>query len=677
MAKIENTTVYPTVTPAADDLLIATDVSDDNRTVTFLVSSLTGGAGVNQGLQSVLNTGNSATGSIELTGNITLLGGPNTGFIDLCQIKLGGTYGTAGQVLTSQGAGACATWETPSAASCCNLSGTLTAGNTATNDISLTGLGTFAGAGGGVAITTGGTLTTETSVVSTFGGDVILGTTLNFGGTTTLNDSTGSTGTAGAVLTVGAGGYPVWGTLPVPSTPNLQQVLTVGNTATGLGIQLTATSPLSLDATSNIVSAGTNTFSGNNTFSANGTTLSTAGISLTGTLYAGGSVGTAGQVLTSTGTGVQWSSSAGVTSVIESLGTSTGTPATISPTTGNVNIQFNAYAGGSNVGHVPLGGTLGTFLQGDGSWASIPLQNLSSVLNEGNTAANSITLTGASNSITAYTGIFTALQDSGGSTGAASNVIVADGAGGWAWGSPASGAVTSVSTAASGTSSGSPLTITPTTGAVTVASNAYAGTTNVGHVPAGGSATTFLRGDGTWVTPTPGASATDSLVITQKFAGSGVYASGGPYTFMGLDQTGFNLGTESIENALPNLPGAGSFSHVDHIAGFFFQNPNAGTCTSAVDDLTMCSIDVNFYATLTGDYDISIYSGNPCDPDSTFTLVGSCAIVVASAVIYCCSMTVRADSLPAGEGLFLVVTPPNTELENRFMGRISIKFTSN
>ena len=44
--------------------------------------------------------------------------------------------------------------------------------------------------------------------------------------------------------------------------------------------------------------------------------------------------------------------------------------------------------------------------------------------------------------------------------------------------------------------------MSPTTGAVKVTSNSYAGTTNVGHVPTGGSATTFLRGDGTWVTPT-------------------------------------------------------------------------------------------------------------------------------------------------------------------------------
>jgi len=54
-----------------------------------------------------------------------------------------------------------------------------------------------------------------------------------------------------------------------------------------------------------------------------------------------------------------------------------------------------------------------------------------------------------------------------------------------------------------GTSTGNALTSNTTArGSVTVNSFAYGGTTNVGHVPAGGSATTFLRGDGTWVTPT-------------------------------------------------------------------------------------------------------------------------------------------------------------------------------
>ena len=45
---------------------------------------------------------------------------------------------------------------------------------------------------------------------------------------------------------------------------------------------------------------------GTNTFTANGTTSSTAGIVLSGSLYDGAGTGTAGQVLTSTATGVSW-----------------------------------------------------------------------------------------------------------------------------------------------------------------------------------------------------------------------------------------------------------------------------------------------------------------------------------------------------------------------------------
>ena len=116
MARIENTTVYPTVTPAMDDLLIATDVSDNNKTVTFLVSSLSGGAAVLQGLQSVLDTGNTATQSMTLTGDIELLGGAGVGYIDLSQIYIAGASGAAGQVLTSGGLGGIMTWTTPGGA---------------------------------------------------------------------------------------------------------------------------------------------------------------------------------------------------------------------------------------------------------------------------------------------------------------------------------------------------------------------------------------------------------------------------------------------------------------------------------------------------------------------------------------------------------------------------------
>ena len=53
-----------------------------------------------------------------------------------------------------------------------------------------------------------------------------------------------------------------------------------------------------------------------------------------------------------------------------------------------------------------------------------------------------------------------------------------------------------------GTSTGSPLTESITARELTLTSMVYDGAANVGYVPSGGSGTTFLRGDATWVVPT-------------------------------------------------------------------------------------------------------------------------------------------------------------------------------
>jgi len=68
----------------------------------------------------------------------------------------------------------------------------------------------------------------------------------------------------------------------------------------------------------------------------------------------------------------------------------------------------------------------------------------------------------------------------------------------------ASGAVSSVDKTTPGTSTGDPILVSPTTGNVLIQSMAYNGGTNVGHVPAGGSPTTFLNGNGGWSTPAGG-----------------------------------------------------------------------------------------------------------------------------------------------------------------------------
>ena len=102
MAQIENTTAYPTVTPAASDLLIGTDVNNDNQTVTFLISDIVGAGGVAQDLQSVLTTGGSSTLPITLT---TATGVLTATKVVATELEVQGSIGTAGQYLTSTGSG--------------------------------------------------------------------------------------------------------------------------------------------------------------------------------------------------------------------------------------------------------------------------------------------------------------------------------------------------------------------------------------------------------------------------------------------------------------------------------------------------------------------------------------------------------------------------------------------
>jgi len=140
---------------------------------------------------------------------------------------------------------------------------------------------------------------------------------------------------------------------------------------------------------------------------------------------------------------------------------------------------------------------------------------------------------------------------------------------------PPSG-VTDITTA-TGISTGDPISpLAAATGSVTITSNAYAGTTNVGYVPTGGDAITFLRGDGTWVTPTPSAlpwafqySFVDGILIQGENPGTtttnntglglgclaNLGAAGGSNTAMGY-QAGQNLATSAQNVAI----GSGALS---------------------------------------------------------------------------------------------------------------------
>ena len=117
----------------------------------------------------------------------------------------------------------------------------------------------------------------------------------------------------------------------------------------------------------------------------------------------------------------------------------------------------------------------------------------------------------------------------------------------------ASGAVSSVDKTTPGTSTGDPILVSPTTGSVLIQSMAYNGGTNVGHVPAGGSPTTFLNGNGGWSTPAGGFSnwvlqsdsganetvnSTDTVIFTDNGSGSISTATSSPRTIsLGLNST--------------------------------------------------------------------------------------------------------------------------------------------
>tara|TARA_R100000278_G_scaffold28063_2_gene25453 strand:- start:8761 stop:10815 length:2055 start_codon:yes stop_codon:yes gene_type:complete len=658
MAKIENTQAYPTVVPAMDDLLIATDVSNNNETVTFLVSSLIGGAGVLQGLQSVLDTGNTATQNINLTGDITVVGTvyPTT-------ITAQATTGLAGQILSSTGTGI--EWINSPATSCCSWNDSLTIGNTATTNAIVDGVNmTFQNAGAGLYVNSpaivsiSGVTNFNNTVVDMNNSDVI------FGVTGQIEDSTGSTGTAGQWLTSqGPAGGVAWSSsLPPASCCGLQSTIASGNTSTGQNVTLTGTGLWTFDTNVSITSAGTNTWSGNNVFSAAGNLSTTAGIALTGSLYDGASTGTAGQVLTSTATGVSWAApSAGtqdLQSVLDNGNTAGGA---------NANITISGFIKPGQITDTSgATGAAGQVLTSTGTglaWVTETCCNLQDTLTAGNSATTSIVLSGPGISLTAPTIIPGYIQDFSGTTGAPGEVLTVNGAGtGIEWAAP-TGAVTSVSAGPSAASTGTPLTITPTTGAVVVTSNTYIGGTNVGHVPSGGTASTFLRGDGTWQTPSGSATAPEQTLMVPFYNTKWSPVANTFYTFHGMTE-GSTVGIIGVNSLGTVAPSGGGFlmSPEDLMAGQVFGNPPGGTCTLYSEFWSICSVRFEFVTTVNTIFNFQLWNAPlcPADPEiGTLTQLAICEFGEADTTQFnCCDATVAAspgNRIGHGQSIFVTL----------------------
>ena len=216
------------------------------------------------------------------------------------------------------------------------------------------------------------------------------------------------------------------------------------------------------------------------------TTLQTGTVTLTGDLKNGGTVPGTGTFYRGDGT---WQPMAnyGVQDVNgTAVGVSSGYPLLFTNTGGpNVGISPLAYAGGSNVGHVPdgSGGVNTVFLNGAGGW-TVPDAYDKWVL-EGDNATTVDIIDDGRVDFTGGTGITTVV------TAGTPNLLTINNDG-----------ILDVALGTLSASTGNPLTLpAAVAGVETLTPHTFAGGANVGFVPSAGvlSGDEFLKRDGTWV----------------------------------------------------------------------------------------------------------------------------------------------------------------------------------
>ena len=217
--------------------------------------------------------------------------------------------------------------------------------------------------------------------------------------------------------------------------------------------------------------------------------------------------------------------------------------------TSNGWVSSDIYSGGSTLGIVPSGGGSTTFLRGDGSWVTPTDSNTQRAAGTGlSLSGNTINANvDGTQSVAANTSSSTSSRTYKVQVDSGDNLVV-----NVPWVDTNTQTVTSVDEIAAGTSTGTPIVVNPTTGAVKVQSMAYDGGSDVGHVPAGGGSTTFLRGDGSWVVPSTGSN--NYLSALSFNTGNGIITA----SRQGLSALTVDLdGRYALTSAIPTITAQG------------------------------------------------------------------------------------------------------------------------